>query len=125
MSRLVQAWLLASAATFAWIGIYFLVLPHEAAAAIEVELLTDTALTDVQATYGGMVLGLTFVWIWTALQPERHQAGLWSMIFVYGGLALGRLVAILGGAQPSRLIWVFLSIELGVVTVSAMLVRRR
>ena len=35
MSRLVQAWLLASAATFAWIGIYLLALPHEAAAGLD------------------------------------------------------------------------------------------
>jgi hypothetical protein len=125
MQRFVQVWLWLSAATFAWIGIYFLVLPHEAAAAIDLHLGTDTALADVQATYGGMVLGVAFLWIWTALKPERYAAGLWAMVFIYGGLALGRLVAIGGGAQPDRLIWIFLAIEVAVTAISLGLLRRR
>lgn len=125
MDRFIQVWLWLSAATFAWIGIYFLVLPHEAAAAIDLQLETDTALTDVQATYGGMVLGATFLWIWAALKPERYVAGLWAMVFIYSGLALGRLVAIGGGASPSRLIWIFLAIEVAVTAISLGLIKRR
>jgi|GEM_PF-2941759 len=125
MNRFIPLWLWASAATFAWIAIYFLVLPHEAAQAIDLTLTTDTALTDVQATYGGMVLGVTLLWIWAALHPDRYTAGLWSMVFIYGCLALGRLVAIAGGAQPKQLIWIFLGIELVVTVVSAWLIHRK
>ena len=79
----------------------------------------------MQATYGGMVLGATFLWIWAALRPERYAAGLWAMVFIYGGLALGRLVAVGGGASPDRLIWIFLAIEVAVTAISLGLLRRR
>lgn len=107
-----------SAVTYALIGLYFLAVPEKAAASIGVKLTNATARTDVRATYGGMILGVAFFFAWAALSPERFEAGLWSMIFVYGGLALGRSLSIALGDRPSTMMYLFLVIELAVAALS-------
>jgi len=118
---IVLLWL--SAGTFAWIGLYFLILPQQAAAAIDLAMPTATARTDVRATYGGMVLGIAVFFAWAAWKPGMVEAGLWSMLLVYGGLALGRLVAIGSGERPESLMWIFLGIEVAVAVASAFLLK--
>jgi len=119
-------WLLLwfSTIVFALIGVYFLALPERAAASIGVTMNDATARTDVRATYGGMVLGVALFFGWAALSPARVEAGLWSMLLVYGGLALGRVIAIAGGERPGTMMWGFLAIELAVAIASAALLHR-
>ena len=104
-----------SAVVFALIGVYFLAMLQPAAASIGVVMSNGRARTDVRATYGGMVLGVALFFAWAAMEPARYEAGLWSILLVYGGLALGRLIALAGGEQLDRLMWSFLAIELSIV----------
>jgi hypothetical protein len=114
-----------SAVVFGAIGVYFLAAPDQAAAAIGLSLDNDTARTDVRATYGGMVLGVAVFFGWAALEESRYEAGLWSMGLVYGGLALGRVLAIAQGQRPNPMIWAYLAIELVVTLASVLLLLRR
>lgn len=114
-----------SAIVFALIGIFFLALPERAASSIGLEMTNATARTDVRATYGGMVLGLALLFGWAALAPGRIEAGLWSLLLVYGGLALGRVVAIGSGERPGSMMWSFLAIEVAVALLSAFALWRR
>jgi len=123
MGQLSGILLWASAIIFALIGVYFLAVPDRAAASIGVAMLDDTGRTDIRATYGGMVLGIAVFFGWAARAPDRTVAGLWSMILVYGGLALGRIVAIADGERPGGMMWSFLVIEVAFAVVSARLLR--
>jgi hypothetical protein len=120
MERLVLPLLWSSALVFAVIGVFFLALPERAAGSIGVILSDATARTDVRATYGGMMLGTALFFVWAALAPDRHTAGLWLMLLMYGGLALGRVVAIAGGERPGQMMWIFLVIELVVAVLSGL-----
>jgi len=113
-----------SAVVFGAIGLYFLAAPEQAAASIGLTLDNATARTDVRATYGGMVLGVAVFFGWAALAEGRYEAGLWSMALVYGGLALGRVMAIAQGERPEAMIWTFLVIEVAVAVASVLLLRR-
>jgi hypothetical protein len=42
------------------------------------------------------------------------------MLLMYGGLALGRVVAIAGGERPGQMMWIFLVIELVVAVLSGL-----
>jgi len=122
-ASLVLLWF--STIAFALIGAYFLAAPERAAASIGVTLTDATARTDVRATYGGMVLGVGLFFGWAALAPERLDAGLWSMLLVYGGLALGRIVALATGERLGAMMWTFLAIEVAVAIASVVLLRGR
>jgi|ETNmetMinimDraft_26_1059896.scaffolds.fasta_scaffold46227_2 hypothetical protein len=123
MAKLPVVLLWISAVVFALIGLYFLAAPERAAASIGIAMKNATAQTDVRATYGGMVLGIAAFFSWAALSPARLEAGVWSMVLIYGGLALGRIVAIADGQRPGAMMWTFLAIELGFAITSAMLLR--
>jgi hypothetical protein len=123
MKKFTAFLLWSSAVIFAAIGVYFLAVPEDAASAIGVSMLNDTGRTDIRATYGGMVLGIAVFFAWAALAPERTKAGLVSLAFVYGGLALGRIVAIATGDRPGSMMWLFLAIELGYTLASVICIR--
>jgi hypothetical protein len=80
-------------------------------AAIGIGIKDDTGRVDIRATYGGMVFGAALLFAWAALEVERYEAGLYAMIFIYGGLGLARLLAIVLGARPKRILWIFLGVE--------------
>ena len=123
MTRLTLGLLWFSAVVFAAIGIFFLGWTEQAADSIDVAMRTDTARVDISATYGGMCLGLGALFAWATRSEARHEAGLWSMLLVYGGLALGRLVPIVMGQRPEALMWIFLGIEVAVAGLAAWLLR--
>ena len=110
---LVLLW--SSAVAFAAIGVIFLTRPVQGASSIGIEIPGDTGRTEIRATYGGMMLGLALLFSWSAAAEGQTLAGLWSMIFVYGGFAFGRALAIVLGARPSSKMWWFLIIEIAYV----------
>ena len=123
MERWILLLLWFSAIVFALIGVYFLAAPERAAASLGIALNDATARTDVRATYGGMVLGTALFFGWCALATARYQAGLVCLVLIYGGLALGRGLAIAVGQRPATMMWVFLLIEVVVALASVGLLR--
>jgi hypothetical protein len=124
MTHLTLFLLWSSAVVFALIGLYFLLMPERATAAIGVEMTNATGHTDIMATYGGMMLGMAVFYTWVALNPARYEAGLWSVLVVYAGLALGRTWAIVGGQRPGIMMWSFLSLEVTAAALAALILFR-
>jgi hypothetical protein len=124
MTHLTLFLLWSSSVGFALIGVFFLLMPDQATAAIGVELTNATARTDIMATYGGMMLGMGAFYGWVALSQARYEAGLWSVLLVYAGLALGRTWAIVGGERPGAMMWSFLAIEMTVAALAALALSR-
>ena len=113
----ILVWL--SAAICAGIGLFVLAAPDRAAASVEIVLGTPTARIDFTATYGGMCVGIA-AWLgFCGLRVEFLRSALFGVAAVFGGLALGRLVAIAGGAHPEPIMWAFLAIELSFAAAAA------
>jgi len=119
MELLTQIVLWSSAVLYALIGLVCFVRPDTTMNAIGIGILNDTGRVDIRATYGGLLAGLGGFFLWAAVEPSRYEAGLYAVIFVYGGLALGRLLAILAKAKPKPMMWIFLLLELGYVVAGA------
>ena len=124
MTHLTLFLLWASAIVFLLIGLYFLLMPDRATAAIGVQMTNATGRTDIMATYGGMMLGMAVFFTWTALSASRYEAGLWCVLVVYAGLALGRAWAIGGGQRPGAMMWSFLAIEVVTAGLAALVLFR-
>lgn len=106
-----RALILVTAAICAAIGLFFMAAPDRAAAAVGIALTNPTARIDVQATYGGMCVGLG-VWMAACAQrPEWNRVGLIGVGATFGGLALGRGLAMARGTPAEPMMWLFLGIE--------------
>ncbi len=108
----------AAAVVYGGIGLYVLAAPDRALAAVSLPLPNDTARADVMATYGGMCLGIG---IWLGLcarHSESVRVGLWGVCLGFGGLALGRIVALVEGLVFTPILYGFLGLELVVATIA-------
>lgn len=111
-----------SVLSFGAIGVLFLVSPERWAATLGVTASNDTGRVELRATYGGICLGLAFFWAWCGLDPSRYPPGLWSMAYVYGGLALGRALGVLSGHALDPKMKLFLATEVVVAVASGYLI---
>jgi hypothetical protein len=92
----------AAAVLFAAFGLAFAVLPHRLAALVDIPLVTETAMIDFIATYGGFEIGFA-IFLFTCLRrPERVRLGLLASGWAVTGFAVSRAIAmvLLGGAKP-------------------------
>ena len=101
-----------SALAFGIIGLLFLFRPEDAAASIGLAATAAAGRIDLRATYGGLMLGLAGLFAMPLLRPTLEVAGPFLLLFVYGGLAFGRGLAMLLGEPPAGQMVVFLVIEL-------------
>lgn len=83
---------------FAAYGIYCLIQPH-VVADLTAMTVSNTALIEIRAMYGGLqtVLGIYFVMM--ALKPRCIESALVAMTMIYGGLCSARAIGLflLGG----------------------------
>lgn len=107
-----QGFLWLVAAAFAVIGVGFLWAPEAWARYIEIVVPTPTARTDLRATYGGFVLAFGVFLSVSALWPDWTRAGLAACGLALAGFAAGRLIGILIEGVASRLMYVFLLVEI-------------
>ncbi|MDH3292105.1 MAG: DUF4345 domain-containing protein [Gemmatimonadota bacterium] len=107
-----QGFLWVVAVGFAAIGVGFLSAPVAWARYIEILVPTPTARTDLRATYGGFVLAFGVFLGVSALWPDWTRAGLAAAGLALAGVAAGRLIGILVEGVASRLMYVFLFIEI-------------
>lgn len=114
-----------SVLAFFAIALFFLIAPEYAAGLIGVQGQNSTGRTDIRATYGGMLLGLSILFGWAALSNARFEAGLWALLCVYGGLAFGRGLAILLGERPGQSMYVFLLVEVAYAVATFIALRKQ
>ena len=120
--------LLFNAFVFVLMGLAFMILP-----ASLVELVTDgipqtpSGMIDVRATYGGGFAGIGLTLFATALRPGWRSLGLLLLVFVLGGMALGRGLGIVTDGRPNIFMYLFLAYELVFVALAmiALVIQRR
>ena len=120
--------LLLNALVFVLMGLAFMILP-----ATMVELVTGgipqtpSGMIDVRATYGGGFAGIGLTLFATVLRPGWRSLGLLLLVFVLGGMALGRGLGIVTDGRPNIFMYLFLAYELVFVAVAlvALVIQRR
>lgn len=91
--------LLLNAAAFVFFGVKWLLSPEAMASGLGIRLTNADAITDAQAVYGGLELGVgTFLGI-CGLRPRLQWAGLLAATLALSGLALSRGLGIVLAVQ--------------------------
>jgi len=117
-----ETWyLLACAGCFFYFGFGFLLFPTTFCAAIDIELTSPTAITDIRATYGGFEIGLAVFLCFCARQPTFHGAGLLVTACAVGGFGAGRLFGIIMDGSTVPLMVGFTILEIVVTFFSLFL----
>ena len=108
--------LLLSALVFGGFGFAFLIWPVALGGFVDIQLPTSTAITDFQATYGGLELGLAVFFAYCVISNRWVQPALLVQIVALGGLATARLIGVLqrGSVQP-LIYWLLLAEVSGIV----------
>ena len=94
---------LASVPPFAAIGLAFLVAPVAMAQLVGLEATNVTADNDLRGVYGGLSLGCAAFLLWCGLHEDRLRAGVHAQVFMFGGLAGGRIVSLVLRGAPDAL----------------------
>lgn len=110
-----------TAAIFFLYGLAFLLFPNEALyAVVQSSVSSSSAITDIRATYGGMSLGVGLILYLLSSNPVTIKAGLWSVAFVLGGMALGRGVGIVVDGNANTTMYVYLALEIAAASVATL-----
>ena len=75
-------------------GLYLLFNPEYLVVATEGGVLmgNPAGVTEIRAMYGGLQAAIGVFCLWSFLQPRMAPACLWLLVFLAGGLFLGRLL---------------------------------
>lgn len=97
---------------FVGFGLGFVLAPEALAALITgAAPATPSAMTDMRATYGGMALGLAFIFGLCAKNEESVRLGAKGVLAVMVGLAVARALGILIDGEPNIYMWLLLLAE--------------
>jgi uncharacterized protein YjeT (DUF2065 family) len=122
--KLAKGLLYASALLLIVIGLGFLLLPVQWAAAVEIGVPTPTARTDLRATYGGFDIGVGVFLALCARRAEWIRPGLVAIALVGAGYGGGRLFGILAEGTASTPMLVFLGLEAVLVALAVHALRQ-
>lgn len=107
------------------IGVYCLIWPKAAAAALGIALLDSTGSTDFRATYGGMTLACGIFFLLAALRIVDNRSGLWFSILFYAGLGITRGIGLLIDGTPQKpMMYGFFAAEVAFLVVSILFMVR-
>jgi hypothetical protein len=98
--KLAVVFLCLNAAAFGFFGVKWLMDPAGMAGPLGIVLSNADALTDAQAVYGGLELGLGLYLAWCALRQPLRFGGLLAATLALAGLGLSRLAGIVAVAGP-------------------------
>lgn len=73
---------------------------------------SPSALIDMRAVYGGMMIGFGLWLGLCATRPSVWRLGMQAALLVVLGMALGRLLGMFWDGQPNALMWIYLFAEL-------------
>lgn len=108
-----------NAILFFMYGLGFLFFPEYLSALVTGDSPSNSsAIMDMRATYGGISLGFGLLLAYCARCAKTTTTGLWGIILVVGGMALGRLAGIIIDGSPNTIMYIFLILELTIVTVA-------
>lgn len=93
--NIVQIYLIFIGILFISFGFSYLFFPAEMIALSGMEIPTATAKADVWAIYTGIQIGFGLYLLLCSRNLELYKAGLLSIVFILGGVAIGRTLGVL------------------------------
>lgn len=106
------------------LGVYSFFAPASIAQMVGLGPIAPGGTTEIRAFYGGLEIGIGLYWILTAIKPAITRAGLYSMVFVWGAVALTRGIGVLLDSSASSTMLGALGLET-VATVLAIIALKR
>lgn len=100
IERIAAIILVLNALAFIVFGAQWLLNPIKMSGPLGIVLSNADAITDAQAVYGGLELGLGAFLILCALKQQMRLAGLFAATFSLAGLGLARILGILTVSSP-------------------------
>lgn len=94
------------------IGVMFLSAPVYWASGIDIELTSNTAIIDLQATYGGCMFALGVFFLYCLKNSQLIRVGLVLQAITLGGFAIGRVIGILMNGVPKPVIFYLMIAEI-------------
>jgi low temperature requirement protein LtrA len=107
------------------VGLLHLVAPQMMMSAPGIVLGTANHLHVVRAAYGGAYLGIAALFLAGAVGLQDRRFALASVVLIFGGFALGRLVSIVVDGPPVVLYLVVLGSELFFAGLALLALRRQ
>jgi hypothetical protein len=98
--RLHSVVLLLNAASFCFFGVRWFLTPHVMSQPLGIVLTNADAVTDAQAVYGGLELGVGLFLAYCATRPHLRHVGLLASTLTLTGLGLTRLIGVAMSATP-------------------------
>lgn len=81
-------------------------------------------MTDMRATYGGMALGLAFIFGLWARNEGSVQLGAQGVLAVMASLVVARVIGIMFDGEPNIFIWLLLFSEAVMAVLAFVAVRK-
>ena len=90
---------------FGWIGVRFMLFPHEAAGNMGMTLITDAAVSTIQSGFGGFHIGIALLAAFFALRQQTVLPGLMIAVTMSGAAVIARTIGLYtDGPAPQTLI---------------------
>ncbi len=86
---------------------------------------TTSGLIDIRATYGGMSVGFAILLFLISKNKQWYSLGTMASVLIVGGMALGRIVGIILDNSPNNLMYIYLILEVVVVSIGLFLLNSR
>lgn len=106
------------------VGALHLIAPQMMMRAPGIDLGTVNHLHVIRAAYGGAYLGIAALFLAGATQRINPKTALISVVLIFGGFAVGRLVSIVVDGLPVALYLAVLAFELFFSTCAVLALRR-
>jgi len=113
-----------TAAVFFLYGLTFLFLPHTALQfVVQENMSSNSGVTDIRATYGGMSVGISIVLYFLAKRDDTLNLGLLAVLALMCSMAFGRVVGMVFDGDPNFFMYLYLALELVASTFALLLLR--
>ena len=84
---------------------------------------TASAMTDFRAVYGGMMIGIGALLIFTAREPAYQRAGLVAVLLIMIGMASTRILGMLSDGSPNGYMQAYLAAEIFMAILVSLVLR--
>jgi hypothetical protein len=116
-----RAFLLLVAASFVVLGLIALLDPQGTVAPLGIDLQSNAAITEIRATYGGMMLGIGAFLFYTAMY--RIREGLIATVAMLGAIGATRLYGIFYDDSQLPIQFYLLAVEIGFAILAMILLK--
>lgn len=108
------------------LGILFLLVPKRLEQKLGLRYDSPAAITEIRAFYGGLELGLALFMAYCIVQPAALRPGLWALVLVALGSALGRAYGLVvdGKSESFTVTYLIFEVVTGLLGLAALLLTR-